>query len=186
MEQNYVGYGYTPIYHQLQGQPDQFHQFSNIGLEAPGMPNEIQHQAITSTPSALSNELSDLLVIKKEENGEKFQLSPSKMQRTQFLPSIFNHHPYHQSAMPPIPWENNFNYHQYHQYSPINYQAPPFDPRFIPQSSIQYSAPSMTHAYPNGYQQQRSPQFLQLNSPAVSTSSSNSPQIPQQMPQANG
>lgn len=182
MEQNYVGYGYTPIYHQLQGQPDQFHQFSNIGLEAPPISNEIQHQAITSTPSALSNELSDLLIIKKEENSEKFQSSPSQVPRTQFLPSIFNHHPYHQPAMPPMPWENSFNYHQYHQYAPINYQAPSFDPRFIPQSSIQYSAPSM--AYSNAYQQQPSPQFMQLNSP-VSTSSSNSSQIPQQQPQIN-
>lgn len=177
MEQNYVGYGYTPIYHTLQGQPDQFHQFSSVGSEAPAISNEIQHQAITSTPSGLSNEFSDLMVIKKEENAEKFQISPSPVQRTQFLPSIFNHHPYHQ---PPMPWENNFNYHQYHQYTPINYQSPPFDPRFIPQSSIQYTAPTMVHAYPNGYQQQPLPPFKQPNSPTITTCTT---QIIQQQPQ---
>jgi hypothetical protein len=123
MEPNYLGYGYTPIYHQLQAQ-EQNHQFSLLASEG----NE--------------NNQSEEFPMKREIEND-----PTVMNH-QFLPSIFNHHPY--QPIPPMPWENNFNYHQYQPYGAMNYrQPPPFDPRFIPQSSVQYSGTSMHGFAPN-------------------------------------
>lgn len=114
MEHNYLGYGYQPIYHQLQA--NEQNQFSILSSEAQ---NEI-------------NQSEEFQQIKREIEND-----PQAMNRNQFLPSIFNHHPY--QPIPSMPWENNFNYHQYQPYGAMNYRQPPFDPRFIPQSSVQYS-----------------------------------------------
>lgn len=92
-------------------------------------------------------------MVKREESPTSSRPPP------QYLPSIFNHHPYQSMG-----WESNFNY-QYHQYNPINYQPPPpppphhFDPRFMTQSPIQYGAntpPIHSNGYPSqscSYQQ---------------------------------
>lgn len=119
MEQNYLGYSYSPIYHQLQAQ---------------SMPNEQNHQ-FSHHQSEASSE------INQSENFQlKREIENDPQMMNQFLPSIFNHHPYHHQPIPPMPWEN---YHQYQPYGAMNYRQPPFDPRFIPQSSIQYSGGSM-------------------------------------------
>jgi hypothetical protein len=152
MEPNLMNYGYPPTYHQLQGQANSFDQIqpiSHLSPEIPLLSNGIQHQTVSSTQSSSSSDFSDqFVVIKTEDDEDKLQLQQQQTQlhpqRPQYLPSIFNTHPY--QSMAPISWENNFNYHQY-QYNPMAYhhQLPPLDHRLMQQPPISYSGAAMHH-----------------------------------------
>lgn len=164
-----MNYGYPPTYHQLQGQTspfDQIQPISHLSPEIPLLSNGIQHQTVSSTQSSSSSDFSDQFVlIKSEDDEDKLQQQTIHAQRPQYLPSIFNTHPY--QSMAPISWENNFNYHQY-QYNPMAYhhQLPPLDHRLMQQPPISYSGAAMhPHAYasngtlPSFQQQHQSPLY---------------------------
>ncbi|KAG5667975.1 hypothetical protein PVAND_015933 [Polypedilum vanderplanki] len=133
MDQNYMNYNYTPVYHQLQSSQEPLPHFHHLTSRASTSTNEIHHQQLPSINNFNTK-------IEKFDNDDQnnYQRPPPP-----FYPPLFNSHQFQ-----PM-WDNNFAYSNViPQYPAVNYH---------PQSFIHRPPPAVS--YPNFIQAQQNVQM---------------------------